>query len=537
MNRILKSFAVLICSLCFGASWASAQAPAATSTTLPAFGHVVIVLGENSTFGQTYNSGAMPYLDSLANKYGLSINYWADTHPSIGNYLNISGGNILTNDDSQTPSSFPVSGESIAKALENASKTWKDYEESTNGCGAVKNGKYIVRHDPLRYYTDINTESANFVCMSTFDSDVSAHTLPNLSWLAPNGCDDAHDCSLGTFDNFLKTEITPLLSSSYFQTGGDGLLIVTFDEDDGSGSPSCSTLTSGKGCGGQVETVVVSPQSKLAYQSTAGDSHNFNGTYEEANILATIALGLGASASGLGATGTAVPMADFFSATTSGSVFLNPTSLSFGSVTDGTSASQNVTLNNTTSSSVSVNISGIAISPTGTPFTVANSAANPCPLSLLAGKNCTLIVTFAPTTVASFTATLDVPAGGTTLTASLSGSGVSSSTGSTPAVTLSATSLNFHHVAAGTTKTLTVTVTNSGGSTSLLTVSSIAAATNPPFSETNTCMAGSLGVGKSCMISVTFSPPTSSKGLQTGTLTITDNASPTTQTVSLSGRD
>jgi len=90
------------------------------------------------------------------------------------------------------------------------------------------------------------------------------------------------------------------------------LLIITFDEDDKGGTPSCTTTTVGLGCGGQVETVVISPLSKLAYKSMAGDPANYNSTYDEANILPTIADALGLKTSGLGAAASRVPMADFF---------------------------------------------------------------------------------------------------------------------------------------------------------------------------------------------------------------------------------
>ena len=284
-----------------------------TGGTMPQFGHVFIVEGENTSFSSTYSSSNMPYLTSLANQYGVSLHYWADTHPSIGNDLNLASGVIPTNNDSASPSSMPLAIDNIAHEVEQAGKTWKDYVESDpniSGCGGLRSGAYFVRHDPLKYFTNIN--KANFVCFSQFATDLANHTLPNFSWLAPNGCDDAHDCSVGTFDTWLKTEIGPLLASSYFQPGGDGLLIITFDEDDKGGTPSCTTTTVGQGCGGQVETVVVSARSKLAYQSTAGDPANFNSTYDEASILRTIADALGLKTSGLGAAAARVPMADFF---------------------------------------------------------------------------------------------------------------------------------------------------------------------------------------------------------------------------------
>lgn len=284
--------------------------------TMPQFGHVFIVIGENSAYSQTFNSANMPYLTSLANKYGLATNYWSDTHPSIGNYEGLTAGQIFTNDDMQDPTTMPLSSNNIAFEVQQAGKTWKDYVEnlpSVSGCtGVTPNGKYIVRHDPLEYFTNINAESANFVCFSQFASDLANKTLPNLSWLSPNGSDDGHDTSASAFDSWLQTVITPLLASSYFQSGGDGLLIITFDEDDSSGSPNCITTTLGQGCGGQVETVVISARSKTGYQSTAGDPANWNTTYDEANILRTIADALGVKTSGLGGAANRVPMADFF---------------------------------------------------------------------------------------------------------------------------------------------------------------------------------------------------------------------------------
>lgn len=290
-------------------------APSDAQTPASPFGHVVIVLGENTAYTTSYNSKNMPYLTSLANAYGLGANYYSDTHPSIGNYLNLATGHIITDDDSQTPKTLPVSDNNIALEVQKAGKTWKDYVENlpaVQGCGGLNSGTYYVRHDPLEYMTTINTETANFVCFTQFAKDLANHDLPNFSWLVPNGCDDAHDCSIETFDNWLKKQMPPLLASSYFQTGGDGLLIIVFDENNSTGTPNCETTTDGQGCGGQVELVVVSPRSKKGYKSKGGDSHNYNDSYEEGNILRTMAQGLGLPTSNLGAATADRPMADFF---------------------------------------------------------------------------------------------------------------------------------------------------------------------------------------------------------------------------------
>jgi acid phosphatase len=307
--------ALLICTS-IAVPLASGQAsPQAEPATLPSFGHVFVVVGENLDYRTTYNSKHMPYLTSLANSYGLATNYYSSSHPSIGNYFNLTTGAILTDDDSQTPSSFPVSRDNIAYEVQQAGKTWKDYVENDpniSGCGGHRPGAYYVRHDPLEYMTDVNTQKSNYVCFSQFATDLKDKALPNLSWLVPNGYDDAHDSTAKAFDNWLKAEIAPLLASSYFQTGGDGLLIVAFDENATNGSPDCETTTEGLGCGGQVETVLISPYSIARHKQTSGDPQAYNKGYDEGNILRTIAQGLGLPTTNLGWADTAVAMTEFF---------------------------------------------------------------------------------------------------------------------------------------------------------------------------------------------------------------------------------
>ena len=498
INRVILAMAVAALGLAAILTSGPSVAPAATSTTLPAFGHVVIVIGENTDYSSSV--GGMTYLDSLANTYGLATNYHADTHPSIGNYFMLTTGQIITNDDSQTPSSLGLSTsqDNIAYEVQKAGKTWKDYEESTNGCGALNSGSYIVRHDPLVYFPNINTESANFVCMSQFSSDVSAGTLPNLSWLSPNGCDDAHDCSLSTFDGFLSHYLTPLLASKYFQPGGDGLLIVVFDENSGTS-------------GNQVEWVGVSPHSFPAFQSSVSYAHE--------NTLRTMAQGLGASFSGLGAAATAAPMSDFFTTTASGSVSLSPTSATLTAAV-GSSSTQAFTVTNGTASSVSVTSVTLVPGTLGAEFTQSNNCTT---LSASTGT-CTVTVKFAPTSTGLASASLAVvsSASSTALTAAL--------TGATESASLSPTSLSWNNVTVGTSGGVQLsTLTNNG--TATLTISPLPALAAPfAYGGVGTCGA-SLAPAGTCTVSVNFSP--TATGTFHGSVTVTDSVG--TQTLTLTG--
>src|SRR5439155_1470362 len=77
-------------------------------------------------------SSSMPYLNSLAQQYGLATQYYANTHPSIGNYFELATGQIITNNDSY---STIVTVDNIVRRLLAAGKTWKSYAEDLPSVG------------------------------------------------------------------------------------------------------------------------------------------------------------------------------------------------------------------------------------------------------------------------------------------------------------------------------------------------------------------------------------------------------------------
>jgi acid phosphatase len=266
------------------------------SATAP-FGHVVIVVEENANYSSVIGNSAMPYLASLISTYGLATQYYADTHPSIGNYMMLVTGQVLTNDDDQTPASFPVAVDNVVRQLVAHGKTWKAYSEGLPSVGYTggDTGGYAVRHAPLAYLTDVQnsaSEKLNLVPFTQFATDLASGQLPNYSFVTPNLCNDAHDCGLDVADTWLQTNIAPLLASAPFRD--DGLLIVVFDE-------SGSDNTHG---GGLVVAVVVSPAfSRLGCQSTS--------FYQHESTLRLMLEGLGIK-SLPGAAATAPPMWEFF---------------------------------------------------------------------------------------------------------------------------------------------------------------------------------------------------------------------------------
>jgi len=231
------------------------------------FGHVVIVVEENHNYAEIVASPSAPYLNGLANQYGLATNYFANGHPSIPNYFMLTTGKTLTIIDQLTPQTFPVSEDNVVRQLLAAGKTWKSYAEDLPSVGYTggDTGKYAVRHNPLAYMTDVQNDSVqreNLVPFSQFHADLSAASLPDYSFIVPNLCNDAHDCPLSTADAWLSANLDPLVRSPLFQK--DGLLIILFDEAD------LTDFTSG---GGHVPAIIVSPLAKRGYKSTAFYQH------------------------------------------------------------------------------------------------------------------------------------------------------------------------------------------------------------------------------------------------------------------------
>ena len=284
-----------------GGSSASSPRPAndipPSSNSVPAFGHVLLVVEENHSYSEVIGNSAMPYLNSLATQYGLATQYYANAHPSIGNYFMLTTGQLISNDDSF---SGTVSVDNIVRQLIAAGKTWKSYAESIPSPGYTGGDSYpyAKRHNPFAYITDVvnsSTQVNNLQSLTQFNQDLANGQLPNFSFLVPNLLDDAHDGTLQLADQWLHQYIAPVISSPTFQK--DGLLIIVFDEGDASDSANG---------GGHVAVVVISPEATQGFQSTT--------LYQHESTLRLILEGLGVPnvPNYPGAASTAPSMAEFF---------------------------------------------------------------------------------------------------------------------------------------------------------------------------------------------------------------------------------
>jgi acid phosphatase len=275
-----------------------------TPSLIPAADHVFLIMLENHAFNQVIGSPFMPYLNSLAAQHALATNYFANTHPSIGNYFVLTTGNIETNNDAFTGT---VSSDSIPRAFASAGKTWKAYMESLPSVGYTGGDvyPYFKHHNPFAYMTDVlgsSAETTNLVPFTQLSSDMSAGALPNFAFIAPNAEDDAHDCPTGgsacldsdkltSADNWLKTHIDPLIQSPAL---ANSVFIIVFDE-----SLDVDVVNGG----GKVAMVMAGSHVKAGFKSTT--------VYQHQSTL-RLALDLLGVADHPGNSATAPTMQEFF---------------------------------------------------------------------------------------------------------------------------------------------------------------------------------------------------------------------------------
>ena len=300
-----KFFAAVVCLImalcltgCGGGGSGVSTTPGTPPTTTPSanskvprIGHVFLLVEENQDYSSVIGSPAMPYLNSLATKYGLATQYFADAHPSIPNYFMLTTGQPVTFDDTSTTT---VTDDNLVRELIAAGKTWKSYAQSLPAVGYAGGDAYpyLERHNPFSYFSDVRTSSAqlqNLVPFTQLATDLaSTGQLPNFGFIVPDAQHDAHDCPDGTqncanevklsvADSWLQTNIAPLIASPAFQQ--DGLLVIVFDEG------AQIDITHG---GGQVPMILISPKAKAGYQS--------NTIFEHASTLRLLVEATGAAA-------------------------------------------------------------------------------------------------------------------------------------------------------------------------------------------------------------------------------------------------
>ena len=308
---------------------------AALYAQVPVSQHVVLVIDENSSYSDVVAN--MPWLVGQGNTNGYATNYKSDNGGSLLDYLWLASGscesaanctlppgthdfNCNGNDCyyPNTTKTDPITDDNIFRELNNAGISWKVYAQSYGAAGGTPltpdnaNGTdYYRRHNGATWYSDIlsnvDGSASKIVDLSQLTTDLNNGALPRFMIIVPDGHHDAHDCPVGmsscseaqqlaAADQFLSSTVGPILDIPDFQSGGTGLLLVTFDEC-GGGTDS--------GCGASVYTALIGPKVTPHIVSSV--------LYHHENALRTMLDSLGIK-NYPGASATAADMSDFFEA-------------------------------------------------------------------------------------------------------------------------------------------------------------------------------------------------------------------------------
>jgi acid phosphatase len=235
----------------------------------PLHDKVVVVVMENKTYDQTR---VQPYTASLIAAGALFTNSFGVARPSQPNYIALWAGNtfgVSTNACPAPGSPFPY--ENLGHACEVAGLTWRAFSENLPSAGSAvcsadgdqATGLYTRKHEPWTHFSNLN--HANERPYSDLAATLAAHALPNLTFIIPNNCHNTHNaftagCTVPDGDAWLAANLPSIIA----ELGPNGLLILTWDEDDETGPNHILTVfhgpkvTAGSSYGARVTHYTVS---------------------------------------------------------------------------------------------------------------------------------------------------------------------------------------------------------------------------------------------------------------------------------------
>jgi len=238
--------ALLVLGACgtSGSAAPSASAPTtsqpAAAGTVPTPAHIVVVVEENHAYSEVIGNSAAPYINQLAARGAVFTDSHAITHPSEPNYLALFSGSTQGVESDSCPNEFTAPN--LGAELIKAGKTFAGYSEDLPSVGSESclAGEYARKHVP---WTDFRNVPGSVSKPFTSFPATDFASLPTVSFVIPNLCNDMHDCSVATGDSWLRTHMAAYATWAMTH---DSLLIITWDEDDGSQANQIPTIFVGQ---------------------------------------------------------------------------------------------------------------------------------------------------------------------------------------------------------------------------------------------------------------------------------------------------
>jgi hypothetical protein len=214
----------------------SRDRPCGTLADPPAtYDHVIWIWIENHSAPQVIGRPEAPFVSDLAAKCATATDYRSVGKPSLPNYIGATSGDTWGIGDDAGPSTHPLTVDNLFRQVRAKGGTAVSYQEAMpSNCATGGKGTYAVKHNPAAYYVGENDRSA----CATDDVPFSPHfldamsggTLPTFAFVTPDLCNDTHDCSVATGDQWLGGVLSVLLDMPVYHAGRTAIFLV-WDED------------------------------------------------------------------------------------------------------------------------------------------------------------------------------------------------------------------------------------------------------------------------------------------------------------------
>jgi phosphatidylinositol-3-phosphatase len=283
----------------------------AAADVLPRYEHIFIIILENHGYDQIIGDPRAPTINRLAATYGSASRFYAEVHPSEGNYVAMIGGDTfgIHDDDAwycakgnpdrycasqNAPGPYPdhtITARSLIDQLADRHLSWKGYFESLPAPGSrdvyhpdraspvagVPNDLYASKHNGFINFKSVQDDpelAQKFVGFDQLHADLANGSAPNYAHIVPNQCNDMHglvgpdvpdDCrgdeAKRRADAVVADLIATIERSPLWADPANAAIVLTWDEGGGAEvAEGCCGVAKGNAAnfgGGHIPTVVI----------------------------------------------------------------------------------------------------------------------------------------------------------------------------------------------------------------------------------------------------------------------------------------
>jgi hypothetical protein len=296
-----------------------AAAPLMREEGVPRFGHVFVIIGENTTYDHLNSTNAPYLMGTIRPNAAWLTQYYGATHWSQANYVALVSGQFTECEQKDGGVLCHQNVDNLFRQLDSAQLTWKTWLEGGSakcdtGSGGTCSSEtacpltgFYTTGNPAILFDDVEGPSGVWSAtnpsqeclqndvpagdendpMSFFNQALAAGQVANFNLIIPNGCEDGEsNCPpihnrYSQFDAFLAREVPLIEHSPAF--GPNDLIIIVYDEDERADGLAPKN---GFGSGGNVVCAILSP---LAVPGS------FDGVFYHYSLLRTLEDGFGLS--------------------------------------------------------------------------------------------------------------------------------------------------------------------------------------------------------------------------------------------------